>query len=466
MDWLKIKGILACFAAISFWGLGLFGNNVKEYITRGSAKVKLEDDPSMMLMSAGMLASAVIYLIVWPQKPFVWITRRISGVSLITGLLYGIANVAYYLSASSGEKASILGPLSSVHILVPPAVGLLIGKPLTKKVALGFTCSIFTLIALSGLLPGSGGPKEPSTDAEMASPKRGLTGIQWMWMAVLIIGWGMGMVNQESMGRGVTKEQFPQAHCMFALGYSLVFWIFAFAWQTGIKEISNPANWATFGAPQIVMLITALFSGLGTGMFTYALQCWPNLNLMTALSSIYVVIPSALGMICLHEPPTYNVFLGLFFAVLGVIILAMEVNAEGKEPADVKIGEEEPLIAGSTRDLNIELHYSPSLNKERETYYGRLKRFFWPPPDSMGDDGEYHAPPTPISGNPIPIRFATRPSNEPNRYGATDTAKSLPDAKLEMTERSAAITPGDQEEGPSPTLFAEPGTGPKKRRYS
>jgi len=445
MDWMKIKGVLACFAALSFWGLGLFGNNAKDYVTRNSANAQLQDDPSFMLMSAGMCTSALIYLIAWPQRPFTWITKRIAGVSWIVGSLYGIANISYYISAASGEKASILAPLSSVHILVPPAAGLMLGKPLTKKVALGFTCSIFTLIALSGLLPGSGGPAKHTGTVESPPPRGGLTGVQWAWMMVVIFGWGFAMVIQESMGRGVTKEQFPQAHLMFALGFSSVFWIFAFAWQTGIQEIADRANWIHFGAPQIIMLITALFSGLGTGMFTYALQCWPNLNLMTALSSLYIVIPAVLGMACLHEPPTYNVFLGLLFAVFGVIILGLEVNEESKDTVSVKEFDEEtletePLLGPAGGDLNGRRH-----GEQRNTFYNRLRRFFGGK-KKTGPDGTALVPPTPrLSMNPIPLQFSALPANErptPSGYGATekDASAKLSDFQLEMQKAKAGRT--------------------------
>jgi len=66
--------------------------------------------------------------------------------------------------------------------------------------------------------------------------------------------------------------------------------------------------------------------------FSYA----DDVNLMVALSSLGITIPAILGIWVLYEQATWNIILGIFCDLAGMIILSIEVNREVDGTDDCK----------------------------------------------------------------------------------------------------------------------------------
>lgn len=76
------------------------------------------------------------------------------------------------------------------------------------------------------------------------------------------------------------------------------------------------------------MISATLCASLGSGSFFVCLYYADDVNLMVALSSLCITIPSSLGIFILHEQATWNVIVGLLCALAGMIILSTEANEE------------------------------------------------------------------------------------------------------------------------------------------
>jgi len=74
--------------------------------------------------------------------------------ALMNGIFFTIADIAYYKLSESGMDVSTLGPLTSLYVVIPAILGVLILKePITTRKVIGLFLAITALYLLSSSEP-------------------------------------------------------------------------------------------------------------------------------------------------------------------------------------------------------------------------------------------------------------------------------------------------------------------------
>jgi len=70
--------------------------------------------------------------------------------AVLNGLSFSLADLSYYLLSRAGMSVSILGPMSSMYVVIPMILGVtLLKEPLTFKKVLGLVCAMAAIYFLS-----------------------------------------------------------------------------------------------------------------------------------------------------------------------------------------------------------------------------------------------------------------------------------------------------------------------------
>jgi len=272
---------------------------------------------SVFFTGIGAITADLMFIAVWPQRPFKWINKRSAIWSVVTGLFYSFGTYQYVASADNNVPASIVGPISGLNVLVPPVWHVIFHREcISLTTGMGFALSLLSLFLFSGLWFETGSYK--------------ISTAVWLNFIGITLGWGIGLIVQGVAGNGVSFKQFPQVNTCMAIGYAIGSAIFACA--INASDIAKPSSWIPFGVNQILALSATVCSGLALGFFSLCLCFADDFNLMVALSSLHIVIPAVLGIFVLHEPARWNVLLGLVLALTGLITLSLEATQETASP--------------------------------------------------------------------------------------------------------------------------------------
>lgn len=308
------RSLLFCFGTILCYGTGLFLASWRAY--RDEQNFELLDQPlsvSIILMGLGALVPTVIFSVMWTWRPFKWIKPVWAIYSCLAGVLASFAHVQYTVSSNEGVPAVIAGPISGFCYLVPPLWYWLWDRNcMTRKTGLGFVLSFTSLISFSGLI---------SESISYTVTFRG-----WFAVTMVALGFGFEYIFQEKAVRNMNFEQFPQIIITWTFGHTLCCIISAAI--TCISDCTSPSNYTPFGNDKFLMIGLTTFNTFGEGFYFMCLFYADDVNLMVALSSLYIVVPVILGSLILHEQVTWNIILGLCCALVGAIILALEANRE------------------------------------------------------------------------------------------------------------------------------------------
>jgi len=249
------------------------------------------------------------------------------------------------LAANSGMGASVTAPITGLHIAVPPLWHMLTKREcISLKMALGYVCSFFSLVLYSGAL---------SDTSHMPSEK--ISGTEWVICFVSVLTWGIGLVTQGFAGGELLFQQFPQSQTWYTSGFSVFSFIVALA--VGLRDVAKYSNWIPLTIDHGLMVLSTFFMGVGTGFFSLSVSCAEDLNLVVGLSSMFVTIPTLLGLFFLHEPPTVNVLFGLVLVCSGMAILSLEALNKDMTPLT-------PLHGGLNSSSYSRAEYSTSNSKQ------------------------------------------------------------------------------------------------------
>jgi len=294
--------------------MGPFLSNWRAY--RDEQNVELPDQPlavSIILVGLGALVPTAMFCVMWTWRPFKWIKPVEVIYSFFAGVMASFAHVQYIVSSNEGVPAVIAGPLSGLCYLIPPLWYWLYDRMcMTKKTALGFVLSFTSLICFSGLV---------SESISYTITFRG-----WFAVTMVALGFGIEYILQEKAVKNMNLQQFPQIQISWTLGHTLVCIISAAI--SGISDCTSPSNYTPFGDDKFLMIGFTVSNTFGAGFYFMCLYYTDDVNLMVALSSMYIVVPVILGTLILHEQVTWNIILGLCCALIGAIILALEANGE------------------------------------------------------------------------------------------------------------------------------------------
>jgi len=224
------------------------------------------------------------------------------------------------LAANSGMRASVTAPVTGLHIAVPPLWHMLTKREcISLKMTLGYICSFFSLVLYSGAL---------SDTSDMPSEK--ISGSEWVICFMGVLTWGIGLVTQDFAGGELLFQQFPQSQTWYTLGFAVFSFIVALA--VGPSDLVKYSNWIPFTNDQGLMVLSTFFMGVGTGFFSLSMSYAEDLNLVVGLSSMFVTIPTVLGLFFLHEPATWNILFGLVLVCSCMAILSLEALSKDMTP--------------------------------------------------------------------------------------------------------------------------------------
>lgn len=294
------------------WGFACFFVNWRVYLEEiGEFETTQSVAASIIFAALGTIISTVIFLVFWPQRPFQWIKPRSVFWSIVTGFVYSFGTYQYIVSAEMNIPANIAGPISGLHVLVPPMWYIVFyRKCLGAKTAAGFALSSASVLLFSGLLSDSISYNLSTSDC--------------ITLLLVFFPWGFGLIAQAEAGKGCTFKQFPQVNTFITVGYLIGYFIFACG--VNASDITERSTWLPFGVDKIMSLAPTVSMSLGTGFFSVCLMLTEDTNVMVALTSLNITIPAILGIVILKEPATWNVILGVVLALLGIIILSFEVR--------------------------------------------------------------------------------------------------------------------------------------------
>jgi len=181
------------------WGIQYFLTNWRVYRESiGHAYGKEPLAISIALTGIGTVVSTLAIVILWPQRPIVWVKTRCIFWSSFTGALYAIGIIHYIIAADDGLPAIVASPVCGLHVLVPPLWYAIFGVPIGIKTAIGFILSIASLFLFSGLL-------SQSTSFTISIS-------EWLNLLWITLTWGIGVLTHGWATRDVTFRQFPQVH--------------------------------------------------------------------------------------------------------------------------------------------------------------------------------------------------------------------------------------------------------------
>jgi len=311
----KMLSMVFCFLTSVCWSLSNFTINWKAYIDSSRGIEQSQPLPvTLMLMAIGISMSAVITLAISPQIPFKLVNLKQACWSVTTGVLYALGISFYVLAANAGAPASVMAPIVGLYIITPVIWDMLANqKCVSRKILLGFICSIICLFLYSGVFTIS-----HTGDSQRISSR------EWSFLAGCIVPWGIGLITQDKAAEGLSLNHFPQTQLWFALGNCICFVIIAV--YSSVTEMTARSNWLPFVFDHWLMIMSAFFGGGGSGFLTLCLAFAEDSHLMVGITSMYPSLTAILGMVFLHEPATWYVLLALGFATLGVLILSSEVE--------------------------------------------------------------------------------------------------------------------------------------------
>jgi len=224
-------------------------------------------------------------------------------------------------------------------------------KCVSRRILLGFTCSILCLFLYSGIFT-------PSHTGESKS----ISAREWFYLAGCIVQWGIGLITQDKAAEGLSLDRFPQQQLWFALGNSICFVIIALC--SSVSDLTERSNWLPFVFDHWLMIISAFVGGGGSGFFTLCLAYAEDSHLMVGITSMYPSFTAILGMVFLHEPATWNVLLALCFATIGVMILSSAVEEKLVSVSNTRYNS----ITSQKFEIAIDAEESPLLIKIQKGY--------------------------------------------------------------------------------------------------
>jgi len=313
-----LVSLLFCIGATLCWGFACFFVNWRVYLEdTGGVQNNESVAASLIYAGIGSILANAIFLITWPQRPFQWIKPLPVFWSIMTGLLYSFGTYQYIISAEMNIPATIAGPICGLHVLVPPMWYIMFYKKcLGAKTAAGFLLSSVSVVLFSGLL-------SESVSYSLSMEDSGT-------LTLIFFIWGCGMITQAEAGKGCTFKQFPQVNTFMTIGYVAGYFIYACSMDS--SEITKRSTWLSWGVDKTLALLPTVCMSLGSGFFSVCLMYTDNANLMVAITSFNITVPAILGIVILEEPATWNVLLGLLFALLGIIVLSFDVKGETNCP--------------------------------------------------------------------------------------------------------------------------------------
>jgi len=374
-----------CFLATVAWGMGFFMFTLRGYVEKVSGTLTVSK--TMLLLPVGTscawAAISLAFLVAYGPSRVLGglISKRNAAFSVLVGMFYAAGLTAYGVAADSGINGSVEAPISSLYILMPPIWGFIRGRGLTRREILGFVLALLCLLCMSGVLD-----KTNQSGGAMAA-------YQWGLLFASVIAFGGGLILSEPAGCGLDHRKFPQSQLFYTFGYVAITLTFGMLWDQGWRDAFDSSLWIPLDHRVLYTMIGSGLNSSGTGFFVLCMAtggAGPLMNLMVALSSLYVVIPAVLGMTLLHESVTWDKLVGLGLAVAAVLVLTLKPSGED-------IDMEEPLLRDEERKLLSNTRGRPAGGAEMVTTYGANRQSTTCSPESFSDGRETTS--DPMTGN-------------------------------------------------------------------
>ena len=220
--------------------------------------------------------------------------------AFVSGLFSVVGNAGYIELTASEDQASILAPMSSTYLLVPVAFGLIFrSERVTFQKGLGIILAIGSLVLL-GL--------SPQVNFSITSPR------SIAWFIVVVLSWGTSSILYIYAGEGK-----PFIIPMIIVDVGIMFFSLASVAVFFRSGATVSVNWA-----ELVILLAGVFLGSGTNAYIACVNLYQDMTTISPLSALYTVIPTAMGILLLHESVTVFKIVGAVLSFIAGVLLSTE----------------------------------------------------------------------------------------------------------------------------------------------
>ena len=190
--------------------------------------------------------------------------------------------------------------MSSTYLLVPVAFGLLFrSERITFQKGLGIILAIGSLVLL-GL--------SPQVDFNITSPR------SIAWFIVVVLSWGASSILYIYAGEGK-----PFIIPMVIVDVGIMFFSLSSVAIFFREGATVSINWA-----ELVILLAGVLLGSGTNAYIACVNLYQDMTTISPLSALYTVIPTAMGILLLHESVTIYKIVGAILSFIAGVLLSTE----------------------------------------------------------------------------------------------------------------------------------------------
>ena len=218
----------------------------------------------------------------------------------LSGMCSSLGNIAYMQLTASNEQASILAPMSSTYLLVPVLFGLTFRKErLTVQKAFGILIAVTAVVLLA---------LSPQVNFDIGSAAN----IGWFTMVVLA--WGLASIL--FMYAGEIKP--------FIVPLIYVDIGFTFLSLSGVALLYRDQTTVSIDSAELVIFFAGLLLGCGSNTYLACVNLYRDMSTISPLSALYTIIPTAMGILLLHESVTSYKIIGVVLSCIAGVLLSTE----------------------------------------------------------------------------------------------------------------------------------------------
>ncbi len=227
-------------------------------------------------------------------------------IALVSGLMVGLGNLAYYAALTMGSQVATTISLTMLYPLVTVILALAL---LRERPSLWQACGVAGSLAAIYLLNVSGRPEVRTVDTIVALAP--------------ILFWGVGAFVMNVSTRHVSAENATFWFLAAFIPLGLFLWWREPVWGDQRFSLVSPM-WVALSARDwvIVFLIGATFA-LGNLTILAAYRLGGPASIVTPISGLYPMITIPLAMVFFHERPGMREFAGIALAIASAVLLVL-----------------------------------------------------------------------------------------------------------------------------------------------
>ena len=295
------KWLIFTLLAATFWGLwGVIAKAIADEITPMQ---------NQLLFTIGLAPS-----LIWAacsRNAKTGSNKRLGLCwGFVAGLLAALGNIACYAALSSGGKAAVVIPMTSVYPWITIIIAWLILKERINRMQLGgIVIAFIAILLLSGETALLGKPLEFVRQLALS---------KWLVYTVIAFSfWGIFSVTQKVSTNHVSAE------------LSYIAWCVAFVPVAIVILLTLPINWNVPAWACWLAILAGALNGLGVCCAFIAYRAEGKASIVTPLAAaVQPVVTVALAVVLLHEIIKQVELFGIILAIIAAVALSYERKAD------------------------------------------------------------------------------------------------------------------------------------------